>query len=552
MQLLSLPSVLLAALLATCVQSSPAPIGILARDFSDDSRNFNQIVQLMHNMRTRIGIPFKAMVNIGLQYPQTVEIDPLDLALLPSGYCFSCDTHHANPDESKHPNPLANSMIEIDEDQLILICAESDEEHGFEWPLVKECPGSKDILKDFLVDLRLKGNRVAVPKSRVLKAPLLETGRRCMPKDPSKTTCAPMTSRKTKNTASAATTMPSVGEYVAGIYSAGRGKAAARTSYTPVITASPTLHPSLSRADHKHRSSKHKLLPTSSPSNQNSTRVSGGQRIGSYLVNATSTPLTNMATSGNSSATPLSATSWINATLPSHISSLFNSASSAKATSLVNTAVSKNTTSVFNSTFPANISAAHTTKSTTNVTSPKNLTTSHNITSLGPSSELEQQKRNSTSIVQVSSASSLSLSQPTSVITQLTNPSNAATTTIPIPTAAIMTPDSYWASVYQDLASWVHAFPSWDPQAPATSAAVPSPISHASDLSTSIAVNRTTTSAIAPTPTVPAESNISLLSSWIQDHPKATATAAPERLAEELEKTKDGKEILNLVAGMCL
>jgi hypothetical protein len=79
------------------------------------------------------------MTNVGLSLPQILEVDPLDLALLPSGYCFSCDTvTHPTPDDSKLPSQFMNRMVDIDEEQIIIICAEVDEEHGPELPTVHE------------------------------------------------------------------------------------------------------------------------------------------------------------------------------------------------------------------------------------------------------------------------------------------------------------------------------------------------------------------------------------------------------------------------------
>jgi len=81
------------------------------------------------------------MTNSGLSISQIPEADPLDLALLPSGYCFSCDTTaHSTPEDSRLPSPCGNRMVKIDEEQIIIICAEVDEEHGLELPFMKACP----------------------------------------------------------------------------------------------------------------------------------------------------------------------------------------------------------------------------------------------------------------------------------------------------------------------------------------------------------------------------------------------------------------------------
>lgn len=90
---------------------------IEGRDFSaDDMRSFNQIVRLLYNIRSRIGIPFGAMTSVGLSLPQILEVGPLDLSLLPSGYFFSCDTiEYSTAEESRLPSPFENPMVEIDE-----------------------------------------------------------------------------------------------------------------------------------------------------------------------------------------------------------------------------------------------------------------------------------------------------------------------------------------------------------------------------------------------------------------------------------------------------
>ena len=160
------------------------------RDFSDDQRQFHQIVRLLHNMRSRIGVPFSAMMNVGLDYPITIEIDPLDLTLLVSGYCFICDTR-SSP-ESTQPCPFQNTMVELDETQLVMLCAEVDE-YGFEWPMVRICDDQhKNTLLWFLADLHGRGSKLAVSKERIMKAPVIDIDKyRCIPTPPN-TTCTPM------------------------------------------------------------------------------------------------------------------------------------------------------------------------------------------------------------------------------------------------------------------------------------------------------------------------------------------------------------------------
>lgn len=198
-----------AALLITnfpAAQCAPTEV-IERRDFSADLRNFHQIQLLLHNMKSRIGIPFTAMRNVGLKYDQTIEMKPLDLVLLPNGYCFSCSTpSNAAPDESKRPNPFDNQMVEIDESKLLVACAAEEPTYNEEWPLMKACPGQERVLKDFLVDLSSHGSRLGAPKARIEHAPIFELNKRtCMPKDP-KSTCSPkVTSTTTKATAKSST-----------------------------------------------------------------------------------------------------------------------------------------------------------------------------------------------------------------------------------------------------------------------------------------------------------------------------------------------------------
>jgi hypothetical protein len=175
------------------------------RDFSAGLRNFNQIVQLLYNIRSRIGIPFSVMTNVGLSISQILKVDPLDLVLLPSRYCFSCDTTaHSTPEDSRLPSPCRNRMVEIDEEQIIIICAEVDEEHDPKLPSMKACPRQQEVLEQFLADLRTRGSRLAVPRERLEKAPLLEWkyvagegGYRCVPKDANGVGCSVVPAKKT-------------------------------------------------------------------------------------------------------------------------------------------------------------------------------------------------------------------------------------------------------------------------------------------------------------------------------------------------------------------
>jgi hypothetical protein len=171
-----------------------APVDAVApRDFGADLRNFGKIQQLMYNLHSRIGIPFSAMRNVGLSFNQTLEVKPIDLVLLPSGYCFSCSTPpHGEPDYVRRPNPFRNEMVELDESQILVACTD-DTEGGKpnEWPLMKACPGQEKVLREFLLDVSSHGSRLAVPKARLENAPVFEVDKRtCMPKDPKQTTCS--------------------------------------------------------------------------------------------------------------------------------------------------------------------------------------------------------------------------------------------------------------------------------------------------------------------------------------------------------------------------
>ena len=187
-----------AALLVTVrprAQASPRPPvnAIEPRDFSADLRNFNRVQHLLHNLRSRIGVPFSAMQNVGLAFQQTLEVQPLDLVLLPTGYCFSCSTSpHNPPDQSKSPDPFRNEMVELDESQLLVACTDNTSDaKPDEWPLMKACPGQERLLREFLTDVCNHGSRLAVPKARVEKAPIFQIDKRiCMPMNPKQINCS--------------------------------------------------------------------------------------------------------------------------------------------------------------------------------------------------------------------------------------------------------------------------------------------------------------------------------------------------------------------------
>jgi hypothetical protein len=196
------------ALLAGFLLAQGTPVDAIApRDFSADLRNFGQVQLMLHNLRSRIGIPFTAMRNVGLNFNQTLEVKPLDLVLLPSGYCFSCSTSpHGGPDYTKRHNPFGNEMVELDESQLLVAC--TDDSAGGkadEWPLMRACPGQEEVLRTFLLDVSSHGSRIAIPKARLENAPEFEVGKHiCMPEDPERASCS-----ITPSFTSALSTMPS-------------------------------------------------------------------------------------------------------------------------------------------------------------------------------------------------------------------------------------------------------------------------------------------------------------------------------------------------------
>lgn len=184
----------IAALLAGFLLAQGAPVDAIApRDFSADLRNFSQVQLMLHNLRSRIGVPFTAIRNVGLKFNHTLEVKPLDLILLPSGYYFSCSTSpHGELDYAKGPNPFPNEMVEVDESQLLIAC--TDDSAGGkadEWPLMRACPGQEEILRTFLLDISSHGSMIAIPKSRLENAPVFEVGKHmCMPVDPERTSCS--------------------------------------------------------------------------------------------------------------------------------------------------------------------------------------------------------------------------------------------------------------------------------------------------------------------------------------------------------------------------
>jgi hypothetical protein len=194
MKLSSLVGSAATLLLAGFSSAKAVPVdAIVPRDFSADLRNFHQIQQLLHNLRSRIGVPFSAMRNVGLPFHQTLEVKPLDLVLLPSGYCFSCSTPpHTEPDQSKPPNPFHNEMVELDESQLLVACTDNTSDaKPDEWPLMKACPGQEKVLRDFLFDVCGHGSRLAIPKARLEKAPVFQIDKRtCIPMNSKQTACS--------------------------------------------------------------------------------------------------------------------------------------------------------------------------------------------------------------------------------------------------------------------------------------------------------------------------------------------------------------------------
>jgi hypothetical protein len=182
------------ALLAGFLLAQGAPVDAIApRDFSADLRNFSQVQLILHNLRSRIGIPVTAMRNVGLNFNHTLEVKPFDLVLLPSGYCFSCSIFpQSGPDFAKRPKLFRNEMVEVDESQLLIAC--TDDPAGGkagEWPLMGACPGQEEVLRTFFLDVCSHGSRIAIPKTRLENAPVFEVGKHvCMPEDTERMSCS--------------------------------------------------------------------------------------------------------------------------------------------------------------------------------------------------------------------------------------------------------------------------------------------------------------------------------------------------------------------------
>jgi hypothetical protein len=71
---------------------------------------------------------------------------------------------------SKPPSPLKNTMVEIDEKQIFIVCDAANDESGAGLVSTEACEGQEKVLKQFLFDLYARGSRLAIPKERLNKA----------------------------------------------------------------------------------------------------------------------------------------------------------------------------------------------------------------------------------------------------------------------------------------------------------------------------------------------------------------------------------------------
>ncbi|TAQ88652.1 hypothetical protein B7494_g3005 [Chlorociboria aeruginascens] len=185
--------VALAFVNAAPIQGNSTAYALENRDYVNDFRGFEKITRTLQNSGSRIGVKFSSMMNIGVDYPSALEINPEDLVLLPRGYCYSCDTG-AGPDPGKDtdPNPYQNIMAELNETEIIVTCSDYDNVRGPEWPLVRRCGEQERLFREYLIELRSRGNRLAVPKERLEEATVLMYNViKCVPRE-NKKSCDPI------------------------------------------------------------------------------------------------------------------------------------------------------------------------------------------------------------------------------------------------------------------------------------------------------------------------------------------------------------------------
>lgn len=147
------------------------------RDFSAAQYNFHQIILLLHNLSSRIALPRAAIDDDTVARDEPYDISPLDLALIPEEY-----------------REISETMVQINEENLVIICTSQPQEGVAEWKFLKVCPQQKQTLLGFLKDVRNQGGKLAVLKERLKRAravdlEALEDGLYiCAPKEG--TTCA--------------------------------------------------------------------------------------------------------------------------------------------------------------------------------------------------------------------------------------------------------------------------------------------------------------------------------------------------------------------------
>lgn len=71
---------------ASCHPGLPRDAAALAaRDRSNDSHNWNKVIQTLKSVDSRIGIPWAAPTNLPLNMPLIAEMAPYDLTIVPNG-----------------------------------------------------------------------------------------------------------------------------------------------------------------------------------------------------------------------------------------------------------------------------------------------------------------------------------------------------------------------------------------------------------------------------------------------------------------------------------
>ena len=133
-----------------CAELPSHATTLAARDWSDDSHNWLQIMQTLQNTGSHIGIPIQGFQTFQLSTPLLLEVQPYDLVMVPS---------QITPD-------LAVKLVEVDKREPIMFCTTSPGQH------TERCKGQEENLNDFFADLRAHEVSVVVAKGRLQKAPI--------------------------------------------------------------------------------------------------------------------------------------------------------------------------------------------------------------------------------------------------------------------------------------------------------------------------------------------------------------------------------------------